>query len=231
MSADDPTRTLLSKLREDWGICKRCGLAETRHKLVFGEGNPNADILVVGEAPGAKEDLTGLPFQGDAGEVLNGFLKRFDLDRRTDLYITNVVCCRPTMEVMDERTGEVRLDNRPPSKQERLACRPRLLDIVYIVDPLLIITIGKVPYQALLGKAPKMASVRGRMQTLTLAGKYTDIRYAVLPMYHTAFLLRTHDQRNEGPWGRTYRDWALACDVIDYLREAYQGIPQPNRMG
>jgi uracil-DNA glycosylase family 4 len=228
--SEDPCRAHLTKLRQDWSDCKRCDLAKGRHKLVFGEGNPRADILIVGEAPGATENMTGLPFQGDAGKVLDRFLDNMKLDRRTDLYITNVVCCRPTMEVMDERTGEIRLDNRPPNKAEREACRPRLLETVYLVDPMIIIAVGKVPYQALLGKASKVASVRGKMQTMHLAGRYTDLRYAVMPMYHTAFLLRTHDNRSEGPWGRTWDDWAIVCSVIDHLREAYYGTPQPDRV-
>jgi len=219
----------LLQLQREWADCTRCKLSKTRNKLVFGEGNPGAHILVLGEAPGEHEDETGLPFQGEAGSILNGYLESMQIDRDRDLYVTNVVCCRPTVEGKDERTGEPRIENRPPSKIEREACRPRLLETIYLVDPLLIVTIGKVPFQALFGKAPTIASIRGRMHTFHLPGRHTDVRYAVLPMYHTAFLYRTHDNRHEGPWGRTSTDWAKVCSVIDHLREVYYGIPQPQR--
>lgn len=221
--------TPLQELRADWINCERCDLCHTRTNVVFGEGNPKADIMVIGEAPGREEDECGRPFEGAAGQILNQFLDHAFLDRHKDLYTTNVVCCRPTLDSIDDRTGETKTDNRPPSKTEREACHTRLMETIYLVDPLLIITIGKVPFQALLGKASKMAAVRGQMQTFHLAGRHTDIRYGVLPMYHTAFLLRTHDRRPEGPWGKTMSDWVKACNVIDYLREVYYGTPQPDR--
>lgn len=219
----------LRALHEEWVDCQRCGLCHERTSVVFGEGNPDADILVIGEAPGENEDLEGRPFIGLAGQILNEFLEAAALDRWKDIYVSNVVGCRPTVEGINDRTGEPKIDNRPPSKEEREACRPRILEIIYIVDPLLIITIGKVPYQVLFGKAQKMESLRGRMQTLHLAGRHTELRYAVLPMYHTAYLNRTHDRRPEGPWGKTMQDWVKVCNVIDYLRAAYYGTEIPNR--
>jgi DNA polymerase len=219
----------MRQLRERWIACERCDLCETRTKVVFGSGNPEADILVVGEAPGENEDTTGRPFVGIAGQILDEFLASVALERSTDLYVTNVVGCRPTAEGMDDRTGRPKIDNRPPTKDERLACKPRILEILYVVDPLLVITIGKVPFQVLFGKAPKMESLRGHIKTLHIPGRHTDLRYSVMPMYHTAFLNRTHDRRPEGPWGKTMDDWVKVCRVIDYLREAYYGVEQPNR--
>lgn len=219
----------MKELKQNWVDCTRCDLCKTRKSVVFGEGNPHADILVVGEAPGDNEDRTGRPFIGVAGTILNQFLDNVALIREEDCYVTNVVGCRPTMESIDDRTGQPKTDNRPPTKDERAACKPRLMEILYLVDPLLIITIGKVPMQVLLGRAPTMVSIRGHMQTLHMQGRHTEIRYAVLPMYHTAFLNRTHDIRKEGPWGKTMQDWVLACNVIDYLREGYYGTPRPDR--
>lgn len=223
-------RERLRALRSSWIDCQKCDLCESRTNVVFGEGNPEADILVIGEAPGENEDYEGRPFIGVAGQILNEFLDSCALSREDDVYVTNVVGCRPTVEGINDRTGEPKIDNRPPSKDEREACRPRVLEIIYIIDPLLIVTIGKVPFQVLFGRAPKMESLRGHMQTLHLAGRHdTDLRYAVLPMYHTAFLNRTHDRRAEGPWGKTMTDWVKVCNVIDYLRSAYYGIEPPNR--
>jgi DNA polymerase len=217
----------LAQLQDSWGDCQRCGLAETRTRLVFGEGNPNADIMIVGEGPGEHEDRSGRPFFGRAGEVLDQFLESVDLDRQEDLYITNVVCCRPTVEVEDDRSGGVRIDNRPPSKVEREACKERLLEQIYLVDPLLIIAVGKVPLQILTGKAPKMEAVRGRMRTFTMQGRHVPIRYALMPVYHTAFLARSHNRTKSGPWYKTTEDFVRAAQVIDHLRETYYGIEPP----
>jgi len=214
---------LLKALEKEWIDCQRCELCKTRINVVFGSGNPDSEVLVIGEAPGREEDETGLPFVGDAGRVLNELFDAIGWDRERDVYITNTVCCRPTSEVTDE-DGKPRVENRPPSKTEREACRPRLLEVIYIVDPLLIIAVGKVPAQALLGKVATMDSMRGRIYSATLQGRHVPIKYAVLPVYHTAYLLRTFDKREEGPWGKTAKDFALACKIIDELKAAYYGI-------
>lgn len=219
----------LSALEERWDGCRRCELCRTRNNIVFGEGSPDADILVVGEAPGEQEDAHGRPFVGPAGAVLDVFVDSVALNRNSDLFVTNTVCCRPTMPVEDERTGEVRIENRQPNKDERLCCKPRLLETIYVIDPMIIITLGKVPYQVLFGKAPKMESLRGNIQTLHMQGRNTEIRYPVMPLYHTAYLLRTHDKRAEGPWGKTMSDWVKVCNIIDHLREVYYGTARPNR--
>ena len=214
---------LLNELEEDWIDCHRCGLCETRTNVVFGEGNPNSDILVIGEGPGKEEDEHGLPFVGESGRVLDQMVEAVGWDRREELYITNVVCCRPTQEVKDD-DGKMRTENRPPSKSEREACRSRLLETIYIVDPLLIIAVGKVPAQALLGKLSTMEGMHGKIYAATLQGRHVPIRYSVMPVYHTAYLLRTFDRREEGAWGKTAKDFALACKIVDHLREAYYGI-------
>jgi DNA polymerase len=211
--------------------CQTCILLKERPRhVVFGEGNPHADIMIIGEAPGRLESETGKPYQGAAGVLINTFIDNVFLDRYKDIYITNTVCCRPTMEVINDRTKEKCIGNRPPTKKELLACRPRLLETIYLVDPLLIITIGKIPLTTLCGKKSiSMPAIRGQMQTLLLPGRHIKIRYSVFPMYSAPFLLKTQDNRPEGPWGRTQFDWVKVCHIIDYLRNVYYGIPQPNR--
>lgn len=219
----------LAALQQEWQHCDRCKLCEERTKVVFGDGNPNADILVIGEAPGATEDRTGMPFQGDAGEVLNQIINALKLDRDDDLYVTNVVGCRPTVEAENDRTGEKYLENRAPSKDERDACRERLMEIIYQVDPYLIIATGKVAAQALLGRVSKMKAMRGQVFTMTMPGRHTDVRYPVMVTYHSSYLLRIHDHRPEGVWGQTLRDFLKAAEIVDYLRLAYRGIEPPDR--
>lgn len=222
-------REEITELARDWEDCRRCGLHRTRNNVVFGEGNPEADILVIGEAPGEHEDLKGRPFIGQAGDVLDDFVGAMYLDRDIDLFVTNAVGCRPTLASEDERTGQTRIDNRPPTKDERAACKSRLLETIYLVDPLLIVTLGRVPYQVLFGKVPKMESLRGNIQTFRMEGRQIEIKYPVMPIYHTAYLLRTHDKREEGPWGKTMVDWVIICNIIDHLREVYYGTERPNR--
>ncbi len=219
----------LNALHAEWIKCRRCTLCEERTHVVFGEGNPDAPIMIIGEAPGETEDERGKPFVGASGEVLDEFLDASALIRHEDTYITNVVGCRPTIKSTDDRTGANRLDNRPPNKDERDACKPRVMELIYIVDPLLIVTIGRVPFQVLFGRAPKIETIRGRFNTLHMQGRHTELRYAVISMYHTAYLSRTYDRRMEGPWGKTMTDWVKICNVIDYLRSAYYGIERPNR--
>lgn len=220
----------MKKLREEWMGCIKCGLCDERINLVFGDGNPEADILIIGEAPGRLEDDTGLTFRGKAGKILGRYLDTCGLDKQCDCFSTNVIACRPTVEVFDERKKVHYLDNRQPNKEEKLCCRPRLLEIIYIVDPMLIVTIGKVPYQALTGKPTAIAKVRGQVQEFTLEGRNTSITYPIMPMYHTAYLSRSSDHREEGIWGQTGSDWAETCNIVDYLREAYEGIEPPYRI-
>jgi DNA polymerase len=222
---------ILGALRKEWANCDRCKLHKTRTNVVFGDGNPDADILIVGEGPGATEDEVGEPFQGDAGKILDEFLDSAKLDREHDCYITNIVACRPIAFNVDERTGEKTVENRIPSKSERQGCWPRLWRTIYTVDPLLIVTVGKTPLQVLTSKTAKMGKIRGRVQTMTLEGLHTTIRYPVMPIYHTAYLSRNHDHRPEGPWGQTARDFVEITKIVDHLREVYYNIKNPDRWG
>lgn len=125
----------LVELYGQWSACTRCRLHEpqgrTRKNVVFGEGNPHAPLMVVGEAPGDEEDKTGQPFEGASGNVINGFLESLSA-RRDDIFIVNVVGCRPTELENPKR-------NRAPESDEIKACFPRLQRIIEIVDPFVIL--------------------------------------------------------------------------------------------
>lgn len=222
---------IMARLREEWVTCRRCPLREERENVVFGEGNPDADILIIGEAPGEFEDKEGRPFVGESGEILNKFLDISKLDRETDLFITNVVGCRPTIENVDDRTGELRTDNRAPNKIEKEACRERLMDIIYMVDPMIIVTVGAVPLQALTGKTTPITKIRGMVQTMALPARTNGVtlNYALMPIFHTAYLYRCVNYAPGGPWDQTSKDFVEICMIIDYLREAYYGVVRPER--
>ena len=221
----------LKQLKLDWGDCRRCHLCETRRNLVFGDGNPNADVLIIGEGPGETEDKLGLPFRGASGETLNRFLDASRMDRKEDLYITNIVCCWPFQIVKDERSGRDIHETRTPTKEEKLACRERLMKTIYIIDPMLIVALGKTAMQALTGKGTVISKARGEILVMEMQGVHTKVRYPVLPIYHPAYLLRDQDYSEDGPWRATEDDFGLICQVLDCLREKYFGKAPPERDG
>lgn len=219
----------VAEIVPDWMGCTRCDLHKTRKRLVFGTGNPDADILLIGEAPGEEEDTEGKPFIGESGRTLSIFLDMARLDRETDMFVTNVVCCRP-FNVVKAYDGTNKKENRAPSGPERAACWPRLEEIIYRVDPLIIVTMGKTPTSQVMGrKGVVMENVRGRVQSINFPGHYTTIRYAVLPMYHPAYLLRNQNREEGGPWHRTTEDFLLLVSLLDKLRAEYYGIKPPDR--
>jgi len=126
----------LDILKNKYSNCQKCPLHKSRNHFVYGEGNPKADIMIIGEGPGAKEDLTGHVFIGPAGELLTKMLKAINIDR-ADIYITNVVKCRPPQ-------------NRDPLPAEKDACLPYLIEQINIINPKVIILLGKVAAKSLL---------------------------------------------------------------------------------
>jgi uracil-DNA glycosylase len=154
----------------DVDACTACGLCRTRHKSVPGVGDPNADWLFVGEAPGAEEDARGEPFVGQAGRLLDNMLAALGMARDRNVYIANVLKCRPP-------------NNRAPEPAEADACRPYLERQVELLQPKLIVALGKSAASLLLGTDATIASLRGRVH-----------RYRGVPLivtYHPAYLLRS----------------------------------------
>jgi uracil-DNA glycosylase len=153
----------------DWiGDCQRCKLAKGRKTIVFGQGSPQAQLMFVGEAPGAEEDEQGLAFVGKAGQLLTGILKAMGLTRE-DVFIANVLKCRPPQ-------------NRNPEPDEILSCQPFLDKQIEVIRPRVIVGLGKFAGQWLLKTAEPISKIRGRL------GEYNGI--PVMPTYHPAFLLR-----------------------------------------
>jgi DNA polymerase len=158
------------ELKQAVSGCTQCPLHETRTQTVFGVGDENAEWMLIGEAPGAEEDRLGDPFVGQAGRLLDAMLAAIDLDRATNVYIANVLKCRPP-------------GNRNPAPEEVAKCTPHLLRQIELVRPKLILAMGRFAAQTLLGTDASIASLRGRLH-----------RYAGVPLivtYHPAYLLRT----------------------------------------
>ena len=150
-----------------------CPLKDTRTKLVFGAGNANADLMFVGEAPGATEDQTGLPFVGRAGKLLDDLLAEVGLERG-DVFITNVICCRPP-------------GNRDPLPEEIEACKPYLYRKIELIEPKVICTLGNFATKLLTGDPTGITRVHGRPQEREVGNRIVKL----FPIFHPAAALRT----------------------------------------
>jgi DNA polymerase len=153
--------------------CTRCRLAQGRTQVVFGAGNPRADLMFVGEAPGFHEDKQGVPFVGQAGKLLDGLLAGVQL-RREDVYIANVLKCRPP-------------GNRDPQPDEIEACEPHLFRQIELIEPKVIATLGNFATKLLSGRPLGITRVHGQEQELTIAGRSV----LLYPIYHPAAALYT----------------------------------------
>jgi len=159
---------LLADLEKLALVCEKCRLAKTRTQVVYGVGNPKADLMFVGEAPGRDEDIQGKPFVGRAGQLLTDIIKAMKLTR-DDVYIANVIKCRPP-------------ENRNPEPDELEACRPWIRRQIELIQPKVIVTLGRIPLQSLTEKGYAISSVRGQWL------EYNGIK--LMPTYHPAYLLR-----------------------------------------
>ncbi|MBS1812465.1 MAG: uracil-DNA glycosylase [Acidobacteria bacterium] len=168
----------LEKIRADLGDCQRCKLWKTRTNIVFGEGNAKADLMFIGEAPGADEDASGRPFVGRAGQLLTKMIEAINF-KREDVYIANILKSRPP-------------DNRNPEADETKSCIPFLFRQIAVIRPKLIVTLGNPATQGLLETKVGITKLRGEFQDYP---RFPGIK--VLPTFHPAYLLRSPDKKRE----------------------------------
>ena len=200
VKADSPAQPAIDTL--DWtalearvSACKRCRLCEKRTNTVFGVGDREADWMLIGEAPGENEDKQGEPFVGQAGKLLDNMLRSLDLARGTNVYIANVIKCRPP-------------GNRNPEPDEVARCEPYLQRQVALVKPKLIVALGRFAAQSLLKTEASISSLRGRVH------EYEGV--PVIVTYHPAYLLRSL-----GDKAKSWQDLCLARDT--WLKAGSQG--------
>lgn len=183
----DAKATLLAMHRGALIRCKDCKLHQNRTHMVYGEGNPDADIMFIGEGPGQREDETGRPFVGKAGELLDKIVASMEFNR-SDVFIANVVKCRPP-------------NNRDPENDEVLQCRKFLDKQIEILEPKLIIALGSPAIKTLLSTTQGIMSLRGHFQN------YKGI--PVMPTFHPAYLLRNPDAKKD-----TWEDIKKAIEFL-----------------
>ena len=164
----------LQALQQECLACRRCGLCETRHSVVFGQGTAHAEVMLVGEGPGANEDEQGLPFVGKSGQLLDHYLEAVDLSRDKNVYIANIVKCRPPQ-------------NRDPLPEESAACMPWLRQQFQLIRPKIVVCLGRVAAQRMLD--PGFSISRDH-------GKFFDKQGTLfMATYHPAALLRYPDNK------------------------------------
>jgi len=163
----------LREYAEHTAVCTQCALAQGRTQVVFGSGNPDADLMFVGEAPGFHEDQQGVPFVGQAGKLLDRLLEGIGFTR-ADVFVANVLKCRPP-------------GNRDPLPEEIAACEPHLFRQIELIEPVLVATLGNFATKLLSGRPAGITKVHGHEQEVTLGAR----RVSLYPIYHPAAALYT----------------------------------------
>ncbi len=169
--------------------CHLCDLSKSRHKVVFGEGDPHAELMFVGEGPGATEDSTGRPFVGRAGELLTRMIEKVLLIPRAQVYIANIVKCRPP-------------GNRVPTPSEALTCRPYLLKQIELIRPRIVVSLGATAYRYLSNDQSPISRVRGH--PIQMNG------YLLVPTFHPSYLLRNPSAKKEA-----FHDMLLVKELLE----------------
>ena len=177
--------------------CTNCELSKTRTSVVFSDGNPDAKIMLIGEAPGKDEDASGIPFVGRAGRLLNELLEECGISREKDIYICNTIKCRPP-------------ENRVPTDEEKQICSPFLMSQINIVRPKVIILCGSTAAKSFLDKDFKISEIRGEWYTL-----FGKIKAMVI--FHPSYLLRNHSLEENSPRWLTKKDLEKIKHEIETL--------------
>lgn len=240
----------LHRLFDGWYGCRRCHLHELKNtdNICFGSGNPDSRILIVGESPGEEEEAESLPFIGESGKLLNQLLAATSADpdikaayaeynrgrmtrakadvfhaqvnewRNGAFFFTNAIACRPP-------------DNRTPVAAETDKCYERVYNMIYIIDPYLIVTFGKTAAESVLQVKCAITQEAGNKLEAKLMGHVREIKYPVFPCLHPSFLLRKGDwQQKSGWYAKTNRHVLSAMRAFDEMKFQHEGVEIPERL-
>lgn len=196
----ETTKQSLKEIQNVCEQCKACDLHKTRSHVVFSDGNPTADIMLIGEAPGADEDATGTPFVGRAGKLLNEMLETAGFSRKNDFYICNTIKCRPPQ-------------NRQPEREEKAACEIYLKAQISLVKPKIILLCGATAASSFIDEEFKITQIRGKWLNI-----FDGIDSMVI--LHPSYLLRNHSEDQGSPRWFTKRDLDTVKKKLDLLRNS-----------
>jgi len=185
--------------------CQRCGLAKTRTQVVVGAGPVPCDLMVVGEGPGEQEDLNGIPFIGKAGQLLTKIFESVELDRERDIYITNIVKCRPP-------------GNRDPLPEEIDACKPYLIRQIQLVKPKILLVVGAPSLRTIVGGESTISKVRGTW--IHAKVPYMDEPLYIMPLFHPSYLLRQSSREKGSPKWLTWQDMKEVKAALDFYQSS-----------
>jgi uracil-DNA glycosylase len=192
---EEKLRTL-EEIKTVCGQCKKCELHINRTKSVFSDGNPNAKIMLIGEAPGAQEDMTGKPFVGRAGQLLDKILLSQNITREEKIYICNTVKCRPP-------------ENRVPTPEEKEHCRPYLDSQIQLIRPKIILLCGATAVQSMMTTKEGISKIRGKWFDGPFGSK-------MMPIFHPSYLLRNQSREKGSP------RWLMWQDIQEIKKAADQ---------
>ena len=196
----------MADLKKICESCKICELSKTRDMVVFGSGNPLSDIVLIGEAPGAEEDASGLPFVGRAGKFLTQIIEKAGLDRKKDMYIVNTVKCRPP-------------ENRVPTDFEKDCCEDYLMSQLAIINPKVIILCGATACQTFFNK-----SFWKKNRISNLRGEFFESQgIQFVPVFHPSYLLRQHSEDENAPRALTVQDFVNIKEYVKNLNTSIFG--------
>ncbi len=192
----------MDNLKEQLKNCTKCPLHLTRNNVVISDGSINADIMLIGEAPGADEDKTGIPFVGRAGKLLNEFLAKAGIKRENDLYIANTVKCRPP-------------GNRKPTKEEKIACGDNLKKQINMVKPKVIILCGATAMESFIfDKKLTISKARGQVFNYD-----EDKNIKLVPIFHPSYLLRQHSNAEGSPRDLMLKDLKMVKELVNSCKK------------
>lgn len=224
----------LQVLHEQWHGCQRCGLHETRigPDIFFGYGPPNPKFLIVGGMPSEADEILHNIFSGDEGAVLTELLERSHVDVK-DCYFTYSVACRPKVFIPATDTEPERIENRTPGKDETVACRPRLYEQLYQVDPRAIICIGEIATKAMVrGRLPRFVEAVGKQYLSTLPAatredhednkvtgkaRYHNLTYAVFAVPEMTAIINNPSMAEHGPYAIALRTISRAREYVEFV--------------
>lgn len=229
MTAVGPVRLDCEKA---WFECTKCGLHETRQRVVVGYGNTKARFMLVGEGPGAEEDSRGIPFVGPAGQLLWELITHAGGLSRDEVFLDNIVACRAFIEDSDGNRKD-----RKPKKPEIEACLPRLQEAIYRIDPIMIVALGNIAFHALTGDPTLIGKARGGIFETRVPSGNPDITggqpvvYPVMATYHPSFLRRRIADKDKpnSVWDECIKDFIRAVEMYDIGMERYYGIERQAR--
>jgi DNA polymerase len=207
---------LLEEVADEWDGCGKCkNLVNSRTRIVHGSGKLDADMMIIGEAPGNEEDAQGVPFIGDSGMLLNQLLILGDMDRQ-DVFVENLVPCRPL-------DNAERPSIRPPSRREVDTCLPRVHETILKIDPLLIVAMGRSVLHALTRDTSlTITRARGGVHIIRVPGVLKTVEYPMVVSQHPAFILRNPSEAKHSPKWYLVRDFVFAVKLLNLAKKCYR---------